>query len=56
MPTPGPSTPPAPAPRTPDEFHAHLATCARCMNQPFNLCPVGLRALERVITSGDVRL
>lgn len=25
----------------PEMFHDHLDKCARCRNQPFNLCPVG---------------
>ena len=25
----------------PEMFHNHLDKCARCRNQPFNLCPVG---------------
>lgn len=29
-----------------DAFHAHLDTCARCANQPFNLCEVGARLLK----------
>lgn len=30
-----------------DEFHAHLDECARCRNQPFNLCATGaLRIYE----------
>lgn len=40
-----------PAAQDPSEqFHAHLATCERCADQPFNLCPRGahlLRATEQ---------
>lgn len=28
-----------------EAFHAHLDACARCRNQPFNLCPDGSRLL-----------
>jgi hypothetical protein len=27
-------------------FHAHLDECKRCREQPFNLCPIGLRRLK----------
>jgi len=30
-----------------DNFHAHLDECARCRNQPFNLCATGQRLLEQ---------
>lgn len=33
-----------------EQFHAHLAKCERCADQPFNLCPRGahlLRAVEQ---------
>lgn len=34
--------PPKVAPQTPEErFHAHLDTCRRCEDHPFDLCPIG---------------
>ena len=26
-------------------YHQHLDKCSRCMNQPFNLCPLGAKLL-----------
>jgi len=31
----------------PEQFHQHLDRCARCAQQPFNLCPVGALLLQR---------
>jgi len=43
-----PRDPPKPA--TDAEFHAHLDACARCRNEPFNLCSTGADIAERVGT------
>lgn len=32
-------------------FHDHLDVCERCAKQPFNLCPVGKKALEESVES-----
>jgi hypothetical protein len=29
----------------PDQFHDHLDGCRQCADQPFNLCPVGMKLL-----------
>jgi hypothetical protein len=28
-------------------FHKHLDVCRRCADHPFNLCPIGAKALEQ---------
>jgi hypothetical protein len=30
-------------------FHAHLDQCARCRQQPFNLCDIGASLLRRAV-------
>lgn len=34
-----------------NKFHDHLDVCARCMSEPFNLCPVGAAALGDAVHS-----
>lgn len=31
---------------TPNVYHLHLDKCPQCANNPFNLCPLGVRALK----------
>jgi hypothetical protein len=38
----------APADDGVDRFHEHLDNCSRCGEQPFNLCPAGLKLLQQV--------
>ncbi len=33
-------------------FHGHLDACARCRNEPHNLCPTGAALLKREATGG----
>jgi len=35
-------------------FHDHLDVCRWCREQPFNLCPVGEKALKTAIDELDV--
>ena len=35
-----------------DRFHAHLDVCAQCRNNPFSLCKIGARLLERAARLG----
>ena len=37
-----------------DIYHAHLDECARCRDQPFNLCPVGARLLAVAVSRAVV--
>jgi hypothetical protein len=30
-------------------YHAHLEVCGRCATRPFDLCPVGARALREEV-------
>ena len=34
-----------------DRFHSHLDVCRQCEQQPFNLCPSGLRLLTEAVTN-----
>jgi hypothetical protein len=34
-------------------FHDHLDVCKRCAEQPFNLCPVGAKALKDSVESAQ---
>lgn len=34
-------------------FHDHLDVCKRCADQPFNLCPIGVKALKESVESGE---
>lgn len=38
--------PPIPAAEGGARFHRHLEACAQCREQPFALCPRGLRLLQ----------
>lgn len=33
-------------------FHTHLDTCERCTNRPWDLCPIGAKALAESATGG----
>ena len=34
-------------------FHKHLNECPQCMNQPFNLCPIGTVLIRFTIPDGQ---
>lgn len=34
-------------------FHDHLDVCRQCREQPFNLCPIGEKALKAAIDELD---
>lgn len=39
-----------------DPFHEHLDACEQCRGQPFNLCAMGMEALEKAAKAIEDKL
>lgn len=37
-------------------FHQHLDHCKQCREQPFNLCPIGLKTLNQAVQDSTPKM